>query len=114
MMRQELANSYLFGANAPFIEELYERYLENPGAVEPAWRDYFDKLGALPGPGHATAPDVAHAPVVASFAQRAKEGTLKEAGAEPAQRKAGSGPATDQRLSVSRQPLGAAGSAQAL
>ncbi|MBU1235239.1 MAG: 2-oxoglutarate dehydrogenase E1 component [Gammaproteobacteria bacterium] len=77
MMRQELANSYLFGANAPFIEELYERYLENPGAVEPAWRDYFDKLGALPGPGHTTAPDVAHAPVIASFAQRAKEGTLQ-------------------------------------
>ncbi|MBI5784914.1 MAG: 2-oxoglutarate dehydrogenase E1 component [Rhodocyclales bacterium] len=77
MMRQQLANSYLFGANAPFIEELYERYLENPGAVEPAWRDYFDKLGALPGVSQSTAPDVPHAPVIASFAQRAKEGTLQ-------------------------------------
>ena len=76
MMRQTLANSYLFGANAPFIEELYERYLDNPAAVEPAWRDYFDKLGALPGVGNSTAPDVPHAPVIASFAQRAKEGTL--------------------------------------
>jgi 2-oxoglutarate dehydrogenase E1 component len=76
-MRQSLANSYLFGANAPFIEELYERYLENPGAVEPAWRDYFDKLGALPGPGQSPAPDVPHAAVIASFAQRAKEGTLQ-------------------------------------
>jgi 2-oxoglutarate dehydrogenase E1 component len=80
-----LANSYLFGANAPFIEELYERYLENPGAVESAWRDYFDKLGALPGVGQTSAPDVAHAPVIASFAQRAREGTLQAPTRERAQ-----------------------------
>lgn len=76
MMRQMMANSYLFGANAPFIEELYERYLENPTAVEPAWRDYFDKLAQLPGAGNYTGPDVAHAPVINSFALRAKDGTL--------------------------------------
>ena len=49
-MKQMLSNSYLFGANAPFIEELYEAYLVNPAAVEPAWRDYFEKLGTLPAP----------------------------------------------------------------
>ncbi len=76
MMNQALANSYLFGANAPFIEELYEKYLENPGAIEPAWRDYFDRLSTLPGAGSYTGPDVAHTPVIASFSQRAKEGTL--------------------------------------
>jgi 2-oxoglutarate dehydrogenase E1 component len=76
MMSQMLANSYLFGANAPFIEELYEKYLENPAAVEDIWRSYFDKLGALPGAGQYNGPDVAHAPILASFAQRAKEGTL--------------------------------------
>ncbi len=76
MMKQMLANSYLFGANAPFIEELYENYLANPGAVDPAWRDYFDKLSHLPGAGSYTGPDVAHMPVINSFAQRAKEGTL--------------------------------------
>ncbi len=76
MMKQMLTNSYLFGSNAPFIEELYENYLENPGAVEPAWRDYFDKLQNLPGAGSYTGPDVAHAPVVESFAQRAKDGSL--------------------------------------
>ncbi|MFA6444227.1 MAG: 2-oxoglutarate dehydrogenase E1 component, partial [Sterolibacterium sp.] len=79
MMKQMLANSYLFGANAPFIEELYETYLNNPGTVTPAWRDYFDKLQNLPGSGSDAAPDVAHAPVVASFAQRAKQGTLRQA-----------------------------------
>ncbi|MCK9282787.1 MAG: 2-oxoglutarate dehydrogenase E1 component [Rhodocyclaceae bacterium] len=76
MMKQMLANSYLFGANAPFIEELYESYLANPASVEPRWRDYFDKLATLPGAGNYTGPDVAHAPIVASFAQRAKDGTL--------------------------------------
>ena len=76
MMKQMLANSYLFGTNAPFIEELYEEYLANPAAVSPQWRDYFDKLSTLPGAGTYTGPDVAHGPVINSFAQRAKEGTL--------------------------------------
>jgi 2-oxoglutarate dehydrogenase E1 component len=76
MMKETLSTSYLFGANAPFIEELYERYLENPGGVEPAWRDYFDKLANLPGAGAYLGRDVAHAPVIASFAQRAREGCL--------------------------------------
>ncbi|HQW20212.1 MAG TPA: 2-oxoglutarate dehydrogenase E1 component [Rhodocyclaceae bacterium] len=79
MMKQMLGNSYLFGANAPFIEDLYESYLNNPAAVTPAWRDYFDKLQNLPGTG----PDVAHAPIVASFAQRARSGTLHPAAASP-------------------------------
>jgi len=76
MMKETLTTSYLFGSNAPFIEELYEKYLENPGAVEPAWRDYFDKLANLPGAGAYLGRDVAHAPVIASFAQRAREGCL--------------------------------------
>ena len=33
MMRQFQVNSYLFGGNAPYVEELYERYLDNPGSV---------------------------------------------------------------------------------
>ena len=79
MMKQMLANSYLFGANAPFIEDIYETYLNNPSLVTPAWRDYFDKLQNLPGAGSNAAPDVTHAPIVASFAQRAKLGTLRQA-----------------------------------
>ncbi|MFY9327704.1 MAG: 2-oxoglutarate dehydrogenase E1 component [Georgfuchsia sp.] len=78
-MKQMLSNSYLFGANAPFIEDLYEAYLVNPAAVEPAWRDYFEKLGTLPGAGNYTGPDVAHGPIIVSFAERAKEGLLKPA-----------------------------------
>jgi hypothetical protein len=75
LMKQMLGNSYLFGANAPFIEELYESYLANPASVADVWRDYFDKLQNMPGAGR----DVAHAPVIASFAQRAKLGTLRAA-----------------------------------
>jgi len=73
MMKDFLVNSHLFGANAPFIEELYEQYLVNPGAVPEEWRDYFDRLQVLPG---SSAKDVAHAPVVESFIQRAKRGEL--------------------------------------
>ena len=76
-MKQMLANSYLFGTNTPYIEALYDAYLANPASVEPVWRDYFDKLGTLPGAGNYTGPDVAHYPVITSFAQRAKDGTLQ-------------------------------------
>src|SRR5947209_18043680 len=73
-MKEFLSNSYLFGANAPFIEELYEAYLDDPQSVPEQWREYFDKLQRLPaGPNAASGGrDVAHAPVVESFARRAR------------------------------------------
>jgi 2-oxoglutarate dehydrogenase E1 component len=43
-MRAE-QTSFLFGANAPFIEELYERYLGDPSAVDGEWRTFFEALG---------------------------------------------------------------------
>src|SRR5687768_8226903 len=58
MLKEFLASSYLFGANAPFIEELYEKYLVNPAAVPDEWREYFDRMQVLPG---STTKDVAHA-----------------------------------------------------
>jgi 2-oxoglutarate dehydrogenase E1 component len=91
MLKESLANSYLFGGNAPFIEELYEKYLVNPQSVPDEWRDYFDRMQDLPG---ATDKDVAHAPVVESFVQRAKRG---EFGAE---RTLASEPVTPERLQV--------------
>src|SRR5882762_4630908 len=72
-MKQFLDNSYLFGGNAPFIEDLYEKYLVNPQAVADEWRDYFDRMQVLPG---SATKDVAHAPVVESFVQRAKRGEI--------------------------------------
>ncbi len=76
MMKQFLSNSYLFGGNAPFIEDLYEQYLANPGSVSDEWREYFDQMQMLPGAAGEGAKDVAHAPVIESFVQRAKSGEL--------------------------------------
>ncbi len=36
--------SFLYGGNAKFIEELYSQYQQNPAAVDPHWRIYFDQL----------------------------------------------------------------------
>jgi len=72
MMQQDRSNSYLFGGNAPYVEELYEAYLDNPGSVPDTWRTYFDNLQNVPSADGSANRDVAHAPVVESFAQRAK------------------------------------------
>ncbi len=72
MMQQSRSTSYLFGGNAPYVEELYEAYLDNPGSVPDNWRTYFDNLQHVPAVDGSEARDVAHAPVIESFAQRAK------------------------------------------
>ena len=33
--------TFLSGANAEFIAELYARYLDDPNAVDPSWRRFF-------------------------------------------------------------------------
>jgi 2-oxoglutarate dehydrogenase E1 component len=50
--------SFLYGGNARFIEELYGRYLENPAAVDPHWRQFFAGLSddAATARRHATGP----------------------------------------------------------
>jgi 2-oxoglutarate dehydrogenase E1 component len=80
MMKEFLSNSYLFGGNAPFIEDLYEKYLANPQAVPDEWRDYFDRMQVLPGNA---AKDVAHAPIVEAFAQKSKKGEFGAARSLP-------------------------------
>jgi len=78
MLKAFQANSYLFGGNAPYVEELYESYLNNPGSVPDHWREYFDNLQAAPASnGDPQTRDVAHAPIVQSFAERSKDGTLQ-------------------------------------
>src|ERR1051325_2376360 len=37
-------STFLSGPNAPFIEELYARYLEQPESVDPSWRKFFADL----------------------------------------------------------------------
>ena len=77
MMQQTISNSYLFGGNAPYVEELYEAYLDNPGSVPDNWRAYFDAMQHVPAVDGSSKPDVAHASVIASFAERAKHGPIR-------------------------------------
>ena len=67
-------NTYLFGGNAPYVEEMYENYLANPGSVPDNWRDYFDALQHVPAVDGSQTKDVPHLPVVNAFAERAKQG----------------------------------------
>jgi 2-oxoglutarate dehydrogenase E1 component len=77
MMQQYNANSYLFGGNAPYVEELYESYLNNPGSVPDNWRAYFDSMQHVPAVDGSSKPDVVHSSVIASFAERAKQGPIR-------------------------------------
>lgn len=70
MMKEFEANSYLFGGNAPFVEELYEQYLADPSSVEEGWRDYFDKLQQTTAN---ITRDIPRAPIEASFRELAKQ-----------------------------------------
>jgi 2-oxoglutarate dehydrogenase E1 component len=70
-------NTHLFGGNAPYVEEMYENYLANPGSVPDSWRDYFDALQHVPAVDGSTAKDVPHLPVINAFAERAKQGGTK-------------------------------------
>jgi 2-oxoglutarate dehydrogenase E1 component len=77
MKQQYEANSYLFGGNAPYVEELYEAYLSNPGSVPDNWRAYFDAMQHVPAVDGSNRPDVDHSSVIASFAERAKHGPIR-------------------------------------
>ncbi|HZF32964.1 MAG TPA: thiamine pyrophosphate-dependent enzyme, partial [Candidatus Angelobacter sp.] len=41
---QQIDPTILSGPNAPFIAELYARYVEDPGAVDPSWQRFFAEL----------------------------------------------------------------------
>ncbi|KRI00840.1 2-oxoglutarate dehydrogenase E1 component [Curvibacter sp. PAE-UM] len=70
-------NTYLFGGNAPYVEEMYENYLANPGSVPDNWRDYFDALQHVPAVDGTNAKDIPHLPVINAFAERAKQGVTQ-------------------------------------
>jgi 2-oxoglutarate dehydrogenase E1 component len=75
-MNDKFDSTLYFGGNAPFVEEVYENYLNDPTSVSPEWREYFDHLAQMPG---FVARDVAHAPVIAAFAELAKDGGFRPA-----------------------------------
>ncbi|QXZ11101.1 2-oxoglutarate dehydrogenase E1 component [Comamonas sp. Y33R10-2] len=70
-------NTYLFGGNAPYVEEMYESYLANPNSVPDSWREYFDALQHVPAVDGTDNKDIPHLPVINAFAERAKQGGTK-------------------------------------
>ena len=37
--------SFLYGGNAPYVSEIYAKYLENPSSVDASWASYFQSMG---------------------------------------------------------------------
>ncbi|WP_251570374.1 2-oxoglutarate dehydrogenase E1 component [Parasutterella muris] len=74
MIKELIQTSYLFGSNAPYVEDLYEQYLEDPVSIDEKWRQFFDRLQQTPASdGRVETPDVPHAPIIEAFAQRAMQ-----------------------------------------
>jgi 2-oxoglutarate dehydrogenase E1 component len=62
--------SHLAGGNAPYLEELYESYLNNPDSIDPAWRAYFETLPRVNG----VDVDISHSIIREHFRQLAYHG----------------------------------------
>ena len=69
--RALLQTSALHGANAPYIEELYERWLADPATVAPAWRDWF--AGLVREAGGDPRNERAHGPILHDLEQQARQ-----------------------------------------
>ena len=54
-------SSALYGSNAVFIEDLYEKYLDNPDSVSESWRKKFNSIH------NGVAHETAHSPIVDRF-----------------------------------------------
>src|SRR6476659_10809521 len=70
---KQFAQSSQLGANAAYLEDLYEQYLVSPESVGPKWKSYFDGLKGR------EAGDVPHSVVmeqVAEAGRRAARGLL--------------------------------------
>ncbi|MDH4054180.1 MAG: 2-oxoglutarate dehydrogenase E1 component [Gammaproteobacteria bacterium] len=65
--KEQLASTPLFGANAAAVESLYEQFLERPGSVSGAWRNYFESLGDA-------ASEIPHAPIRDQLLQESLQG----------------------------------------
>ncbi len=73
-------SSPLAGANAPYVEELYERFLRDPVSVPEAWRHFFEGFGG------GTGAERAHFPVREALTQRAQVAAATAAPADAAEK----------------------------
>jgi len=63
-------SSAFFGGNAPFIEDLFESYLEDPSSVPENWRKHFDSLPPVEG---VAAQDLSHRRIQQDFLRLATD-----------------------------------------
>ena len=66
---QQFSKSSQLGANAAYIEDLYEQYLVNPDSVGPKWKTYFDGFKGR------EAGDVPHSAVIDAVAAAGRAAT---------------------------------------
>ena len=64
-LQAQTSTTPLSGGNAPYVEALYEQYLQDPASVSAAWRDYFRQLQA------GTLHETARGPIEAALLARA-------------------------------------------
>jgi 2-oxoglutarate dehydrogenase E1 component len=93
VFKDQYDSSHLQGANATYVEWLYEQFLAEPGSVPAEWRQYFSTLSADGG-------DVPHGPIVQAVARRLRQRTASGTPAPaPAVEEA---PAIEKQAAVSR------------
>lgn len=68
-MEQWWRSGHISGGNASYVEDLYERYLEDPSQVPDEWRSYFETLPVVEGKA---APDISHTTIRNHFLLLAK------------------------------------------
>ena len=73
VLDRQYESSPIHGSNAPYIEGLYEAFLENPENVSPQWRRYF---GGFAGSDR----DVSHRPVIRTLTRKPRESLAVAAG----------------------------------
>ena len=71
-------SSYLAGANAPYVEELYDAYLNDPASVDPKWQQYFASIQSTNAPA-----DISHEDLRQLLREQAKHPRVMTAVAAP-------------------------------
>ena len=74
---KQFAQSSQLGANAAYIEDLYEQYLVSPDSVGPKWKAWFDGFQGR------EAGDVPHSPVIAAVAEAGRQAARGVVAAQP-------------------------------
>ncbi len=60
IMERMWRTGHISGGNASYVEELYEKYLEDPTEIPDQWRSYFETLPMVEG---TIAPDISHSTI---------------------------------------------------